>query len=102
MGKTVRNLLLEKNVPLDKAAIKRMKDRPYYAFLYAKNILNDRLPPKLEEVFAKDPQSAYLYAKHIIKGRLPDFVHNALIIGGFTDPESKKFISDYLKQFCKN
>jgi len=81
-------------------AVKRMKNRPYYAFLYAKNILGERLPEKIEAVFAKDPQSAYLYAKHILNGRLPDFVHTALVIGGFTDEESKKAISDYLKEFC--
>lgn len=86
-----------KEVPSD--AVKRMKNRPYYAFLYAKNILKTRLPEKLEEVFAKDPQSAYLYAKHILKGRLPDFVHTALVIGGH---ENKEFISQYLKEFCNN
>lgn len=86
------------NVPAD--AVKRMKNRPYYAFLYAKNILGGRLPEKLETVFAKDPASAYLYAKHILNDRLPDFVHTALVIGGFTDEESKKAISDYLKEFC--
>lgn len=86
-------------IPAD--AVKRMKNRPYYAFLYAKNILGgQRLPEKVEEVFAKDPASAYLYAKHILKGRLPDCVHTALVIGGFTDDESKQAISQYLKEFC--
>lgn len=98
--KTVKNLLVEKNVSPNKAAIKRMKDRPYYAFLYAKNILKDRLPAKLEEVFSKDPQSAYLYAKHIVKGKLPDFLHAALILGVENNDESKHFVSKYLKEFC--
>ncbi len=81
-------------------ATKRMKNRPYYAFLYAKNILGTRLPEKLEQVFANDPQSAYLYAKHIVKGKLPDFVHTALILCGNNGEESKHFVSMYLKEFC--
>lgn len=84
-------------------ASRRMKDRPYYAFLYAKNILEgERLPEKLEQVFANDPQSAYLYAKHIIKGKLPDFIHTALVLCGNNGEESKHFVSKYLSEFCKD
>ena len=81
-------------------AKKRMKNRPYYAFLYAKNILKSRLPEKLEQVFATDPSSAYLYAKHIVKGKLPDFLHNALVIGSFSDNTDKESLSKYIKEFC--
>lgn len=80
---------------------KRLRKRPYYAFLYAMNILKDRLPAKLEELFASDPESAYKYAKYVIKGRLPDFVHNALIINSFEKNEMKQFVSKYLSEFCK-
>jgi hypothetical protein len=86
-------------IPRD--ALKRMKDRPYYAFLYAKNILGGRLPEKVEQVFVHDPQSAYLYAKEIVKGKLPDFVHTAFVIGTFPSDESKTFVSKYLKEFCE-
>lgn len=85
-------------IPAD--ALRRMKDRPYYAFLYAKNILNGRLPEKIEQVFVNDPQSAYLYAKEIVKGKLPDFVHTAFVIKTFASEESKTFVSKYLKEFC--
>lgn len=81
-------------------ASRRMKDRPYYAFLYAKNILKSRLPEKLEKVFTSDPHSAYLYAKHIVKGRLPDFIHTALVL--CENKESKEYVSKYLKEFCKD
>lgn len=79
---------------------KRIKDRPYYAFLYAKNILKSRLPEKYEMVFVKDPQSAYLYAKHVMNGRLPDAVHNGLIMSSFEKNENKQFFSMYLEEFC--
>jgi hypothetical protein len=80
---------------------RRLKARPYYAFLYARNILKGRLPEKLEDVFASDPHSAYLYAKHVVKGPLPEFVHNALVINCFEKAESRQFVSMYLKDFCK-
>lgn len=79
---------------------KRLKNRPYYAFLYAKNILKKRLPEKYEMVFVTDPQSAYLYAKHVMKGRLPDPVHNGLLISSFEKNENKGFYSKYLTEFC--
>lgn len=79
---------------------KRIKNRPYYAFLYAKNILKGRLPEKYEIVFVKDPQSAYLYAKHVMKGRLPEYVHNGLLISSFEKNENKQYHSMYLKEFC--
>jgi hypothetical protein len=79
---------------------RRLKDRPYYAFLYAKNIIKRRLPPNLEEIFAQDAQSAYLYAKFVMKGPLPDFVHNGLLLNSFEKNESKQFLSMYLAEFC--
>jgi hypothetical protein len=88
---------MKSKIEIPPDAVKRMKSRPYYAFLYAKNILKNRLPEKIEQVFAKDPHSAYLYAKHIIKGKLPDFVHTALVIGEHQD---KEFIVKYLKECC--
>lgn len=78
----------------------RLKNRPYYAFLYAKNILGGRLPESLEVCFVKDPQSAYLYAKHVLRGRLPDFVHNGLILNSFQNGEDKQFLSMYLTEIC--
>lgn len=90
-----------KSVSISPTVAKRLRKRPYYAFLYATNIIKGRLPPKLEELFATDPESAYKYAKFIIKGRLPDFVHNALIINSFEKNEMKQFVSKYLSEFCK-
>lgn len=79
--------------------VARLKNRPYYAFLYAKNILGGRLPESLEVFFVNDPQSAYLYAKHVVRGRLPDCVHNGLIIASFGEGQSKQYLSKYLKEF---
>lgn len=91
-----------KSVTISPTVAKRLRKRPYYAFLYAMNILKgSRLPPKLEELFATDPESAYKYAKHIIKGRLPDFVHNALIINSFEKNEMKQYVAKYLSEFCE-
>jgi hypothetical protein len=86
---------------LNKQVLLRMKKRPYYAYLYAVNILKGRLPPKAEEVFADDPESAYKYARDIIKGRLPLFVHNALIINSFEKKDTKRYVSMYLDEFCQ-
>ena len=59
---------------------RRLAGRPYYAYLYARNVLSDRLPESLEAHFVNDPQSAFLYARDIMKGKLPDPVHNGLIM----------------------
>lgn len=59
---------------------RRLKGRPYYAYLYAVNVLRDRLPSQLEEDLLLDPRVAYLYARDVVGGRLPDFVHNGLVM----------------------
>ena len=79
--------------------MKRIKKRPYYAFLYARNILQSRLPEKVEMILAGDSQSSYLYAKHVIKGKLPDHLHNALLITSFAQ-KSDEWIQKYLEEFC--
>lgn len=87
---------------IDAVVKKRLKERPYYAFLYSHNVIRRRLPAKLEEVFVRDPRSAYLYAKHVIRGRLPDFVHNGLVLSSVKNKDDQKFIQMYLSEFCKN
>ncbi len=86
---------------IDAAAKRRLRERPYYAFLYARNVLKGRLPAKLEEVFVGDPRSAYLYAKHVMKGRLPDFVHNGLILSNIENKDDQKFLQMYLTEICE-
>lgn len=81
--------------------VARLRNRPYYAFLYAKNILKGRLPESLEIFFVKDPQSAYLYAKHVVKGRLPDSVHSGLLLESFGESQAKQYLSMYLTELCK-
>lgn len=83
---------------LSPADAKRLAKRPYYAFLYARNILHSRLPEKLEMILANDPQSCYLYAKHVIKGQLPDALHSAILMGSFG--ESNEWIKQYVEEFC--
>lgn len=75
---------------------KRIKGRPYYAFLYAKNVLKGRLPEGIEFYFKDDPQAAYLYARHVIGGRLPDAVHNALIMFSMERKDDCGFVAKYL------
>lgn len=87
-----------KNKTVSPADAKRLAKRPYYAFLYARNILQSRLPDKLEMVLANDPQSCYLYAKHVIKGQLPDALHNAILMSSFG--ESNEWIKQYVEEFC--
>lgn len=85
---------------LSPKVVARLKNRPYYAFLYAKNILGGRLPESIEAFFVTDPQSAYLYAKYVVKGRLPDFVHNGLLLASFEEGQSKQYLSQYLTEIC--
>jgi len=85
---------------LSPKVVARLTGRPYYAFLYAKNILGGRLPESLEVFFVKDPESAYLYAKYVMKGRLPDFVHNGLLLESFGEIKSKQCVSMYLSKIC--
>jgi hypothetical protein len=75
----------------------RFKEKPYYAYLYAMNVLKGRLPEKLEPVLGLDPQSAYLYSKNIIKGALPAHIHSRLILEAHDD-EGKKWLQRYLKE----
>jgi hypothetical protein len=86
---------------MKKDIVARIKARPYYAFLHAKNILKGRLPEDLEDVLGKEPYSAYLYARHVMKGRLPDPVHAALMIGVW-DKEQREYVTKYLKEFCES
>jgi hypothetical protein len=86
---------------IDASTAKRLRDRPYYAYLYARNVVKGRLPPKLEEVFVREPRSAYLYAKHVMKGRLPDFVHNGLILSNVENKDDQIFLQMYLNEMCK-
>jgi hypothetical protein len=83
---------------LSRTVLARIKKRPYYAFLYAKNILKGRLPPDLEDFLSKDAQSCYLYAKYVLKGRLPDSLHAALLIGEWEKSEAE-YIKAYVKEF---
>lgn len=76
---------------------KKLKGRPYYAFLYARNILKGRLPENIEMILLKDPESAYLYATQVLKGKLPDVIHNALIIGSFDNEKKNEYVAKYLR-----
>lgn len=75
----------------------RLKQRPYYAVLYAINKLKSRLPAKLEEALATDAESCLLYAENVIKGKLPDNLHNAMILTNWGSTECKEAVVEYLK-----
>lgn len=83
---------------ISRSDMARIKKRPYYAFLYANNVLKGRLPESLEVVLTGDPQSCYLYAKYVMNGPLPDPLYAALMIGTW-DKEGREYISKYLKEF---
>jgi hypothetical protein len=76
---------------------RRLLNRPYYAFLYARNVLKGRLPESLEVCFVQDPQSAFLYARDIVKGRLPDAVHNGLLMYSMERRDDGGFVGQYIK-----
>ena len=81
---------------LSSSVIGRVRGRPYYAFLYAKNVLKGRLPEYLVLFFKDDPQSAYLYAVHVVRGKLPDPVHNALLLYSMEKKDMGGFVVKYL------
>lgn len=76
---------------------RRLAGRPYYAYLYALNVLKGRLPESLEAHFVNDPQSAFLYAKNVMKGKLPDPVHNGLVMYSLEKRDVGGYVSQYLK-----
>lgn len=76
---------------------KRIRGRPYYAYLYARNVLKSRLPARIEVCFKDDPQSACLYAKEVIGGKLPDLVHNALMLYSLEKKDVGGHVAEYLK-----
>lgn len=82
---------------LSVSARRRIAGRPYYAYLYALNVLEGRLPESLEAHFVKDPQSAFLYARDVMKGRLPDAVHNGLLMYSLEKRDEQGHVAQYLK-----
>jgi hypothetical protein len=82
---------------IDAATRKRIRDRPYYAYLYARNVLKGRLSASLEGVFAHDPHSACLYAMNVVCGRLPDPVHNSLLMYSLEKKDEGGHVAKYLK-----
>jgi hypothetical protein len=83
---------------IGKSIVARIKGRPYYAFLYAKNIIKERLPEELETVLSTDPQSMYLYAKYVMKGRLPEALHTAMMISSW-DELQRESVRKYFDDF---
>jgi hypothetical protein len=81
---------------MEKAQIRRLKGRPFYCFLYAKNVLGGRLPEELEWCLADDPHSAYLYAKQV--GMFCEAVHNRLVLGSY-NKEQMEWVRRYLAEF---
>ena len=45
---------------------RRIGRRPYYAYLYATNVLKGRLPERLEGVFCGDPHVAFYAGMPIV------------------------------------
>ena len=70
----------------------KFEKRPYYAYLYALNVLKKRLPKEVEKVFLDDAESASLYAINVIKGKLPNHIHNYLLLNN----EDKEYVVEYL------
>jgi hypothetical protein len=81
---------------LPAGVVRRLKGRPYYAYLYARNVLGGRLPASLEMDLVSDPQSAYLYAREVVGGRLPDSVHAGLVMGSFESRDGNGWVGLYL------
>lgn len=77
---------------------KRLRDRPYYAVLYAINKIKGRLPENMEAALASDPDACLLYAEKVVGGRLPDQIHNALLLGVW-EGEDKETVAEYLRLF---
>lgn len=86
-----------KTPTLDRGVRSRLKNRPYYAYLYAHNILKGRLPKDLEACLTQDPQSAYLYARDVVHGKLPDHVHNGLMMYSLEKKDVGGWVGQYLK-----
>lgn len=89
---------MAKKSGLPACVVRRLKGRPYYAYLYARNVLRGRLPASLEADFVHDPQSAFLYARDILEGRLPDPVHNGLMMYSFGRKDGG-WLARYLELF---
>jgi hypothetical protein len=81
---------------MEKSQIKRLKGRPFYCFLYAKNVLGGRLPEELEWCLADEPWVAYQYAKQV--GMFCEAVHNRLILGSY-NKEQMIWVRRYLEEF---
>jgi hypothetical protein len=76
--------------------LKKMKERPYYAVLFAMNFLNGRLPPSAEKFLGSDPEACLMYAVKVVKGRLPDSLHNQMVLGKW-DESQVAHVREYLE-----
>lgn len=68
-------------------------NEPKYAYLYAKDVLQGRLPLEVEAVFFGDSYFAAKYAFDVIRGyssvRLPEALHAFMIMKSFENPQDK-------------
>jgi hypothetical protein len=81
---------------LPAGVVRRLKGRPYYAYLYAVNVAGGRLPEALEMDLVLDAQTAYLYARDVMGGRLPDPVHNGLVMYSMGKQDFGGWVGQYL------
>lgn len=82
---------------LSPSVVRRLRGRPYYSYLYARNVLKGRLPASLEVSIAGDPQSAYHYAVEVVGGQLPDPVHAALMMYSLHSKDEGGWVSKYIE-----
>ena len=75
--------------------LRNMRERPYYAVLYAINFLEGRLPESAEKFLGSDPEACLLYAIKVLKGRLPDGLHNQIVLGKW-DEDQAEYVKEYL------
>lgn len=73
----------ERNLELELVAKNNSRD----AYRYARDIIQGRWI-EAEDTIAASPYYAHLYATNVIRGKLPELMHNQMIAHGINNPNN--------------
>ena len=80
-------------------------DTPERVYLWAKYVVNDKIPLEKEQILYESPRLIYFYSKLLIELKIPipDHLHNFMLAESMNKPsdDQKDFILNFLKLIKK-
>lgn len=81
-------------------------DTPERVYLWAKYVVNDKIPLEKEQILYESPRLIYFYTKLLIELKIPipDHLRNFMLAESMNKPsdDQKDFILNFLKLIKKN